>query len=62
LRAIGRGCCGLFGRRRFGAFEPIAAKCRIEGKAAYGEKAKTGGHTAQAQKTRTLAAGFAVAA
>lgn len=62
LRGIGRGCCGLFGRRRFGAFEPITAKRRIEGKAANREKAKTGGDAAKAQKTRTLAAGFAVAA
>ncbi|WP_246642604.1 hypothetical protein [Rhizobium laguerreae] len=52
----------MFVRRRFGAFELIAAKCRIEGKAAYRKKAETGGDTAEAQDTWAPVAGFAVAA
>ncbi|WP_245505043.1 hypothetical protein [Rhizobium ruizarguesonis] len=52
----------MFGRWWFGAFELVAAKRRIEGKAAYRKKAKTGGDAAQAQDTRAPAAGFAVAA
>ena len=60
-RLAGSLACGLFGRRRFGALQPLAPKGGIERKAAYREKAQTGSNATEAQHTRTPATGFAVA-